>query len=466
MLLWTADEGRGWLRALRLRGAPAVSAGLAGFLVFVASAGGHFYSADEWAVYAVAHSVATRASIQVRDNDPYPLHEMGIRVVTPPPAQPAAGFSKWPTLPSLAAAPVYALARTVGSEPDRASEMFANEKRGRPLISLIAGPSWAAATLAAVVWLLRGAGYGVGTASAAAALLAFATPWWPYSKTLLNVVPAGFFLIAGLGAAARSTSGRWMWAALAGGAAELAVATRYELLLVVAPLGALVVVRAWSKIGATPLRGAVVPLVAYLGTWAATVSIGVLLPNAMTSGHPLDCGYGTHQTLTGWSNRPHIGIYGILLSPGFGLFVHAPKLAVGALALVWLWEDSPALASVIAVISVGCVLYYGSFEDWRAGATWGPRYLVSVTPLLTLPLAAFLRRNDRNYIAMGAVSGLALWGIAANGLAVLIAFTRGWQDLWAMDASLWSITWTPQFSLIGAQLRLLRLWYEQEQGSF
>ena len=53
-----------------------------------------------------------------------------------------------------------------------------------------------------------------------------------------------------------------------------------------------------------------------------------------------------------------------------------------------------------------------------------------------------------------------------NGLAVLIDFNRGWQNLWAMDASLWSITWTPNFSVIGAQLRLLRLWYGQQQGSF
>ena len=35
-----------------------------------------------------------------------------------------------------------------------------------------------------------------------------------------------------------------------------------------------------------------------------------------------------------------------------------------------------------------------------------------------------------------------------------------------MDASLWIITWTPNFSVIGAQLRLLRFWYGQQQGSF
>lgn len=225
-LLWTADEGRGWLRVLRLWKAPAFYTGLAGFLVFVASSGGHLYSADEWAAYAVAHSLATRASILVRDNDPYPLHHIGVHAVTPPAEQPAAGYTKWPLLPPVAAAPIYALAQVVGSEPDRASELYANEKRGRPLVPLLVGPAWAAATLAAVVWLLRGVGYGLGTALIVAGLLAFATPWWPYSKTLLNVVPAGFLLVAGLGAAARSQPGRWQWPVVAGVAAGLVSATR------------------------------------------------------------------------------------------------------------------------------------------------------------------------------------------------------------------------------------------------
>ena len=74
-VLWTADEGRGWLHTIRFGKAPAIYAGLAVFLVLVASGGGHLYSADEWAVYAVTHSITTRGSLLVRDNDPYPLYK-------------------------------------------------------------------------------------------------------------------------------------------------------------------------------------------------------------------------------------------------------------------------------------------------------------------------------------------------------------------------------------------------------
>ena len=229
----------------------------------------------------------------------------------------------------------------------------------------------------------------------------------------------------GLGAAARSQPSRWQWPVVAGVAAGLASATRYELLLLVVPLGALVAAQSWSKTCTTSQQGTIVPVVAYAGAWAAVVAVGVLLPNMVTSGHPLDFGYGSQQTLAGWSDKPHIGIYGTLMSPGFGLFVHAPVLALAALALVWLWKDAPHLATVIAAIAVGCILFYGSFGDWQAGVSWGPRYLVTLIPLLCLPLAAFIRRNARNYVAMGALAGLGLWGAVVNGLCCLTLIVVG-----------------------------------------
>ena len=463
--LWTADEGHGWLRRLSLGGAPAWFAGLAVFFAMVISGGGHLYSPDTWAVYAVTHSIATRGSLLVRDNDPYPLQQMGIRPVTLVENVPA-GYSKWPLLQSVAAVPAYVLARAVASEPDHESATIANEKRGRPLVMLLVGPAWAAGAAAAVVWLLRGAGYGTGTALTVILLMAFCTPWWPYAKTLFNVVPAGCLLVVSLGAAARSSPGTWRWPLAAGAAAGLAGAARYELLLLVAPLAMVVAARSWPAQPAALARGSLLPAAAFAGAWAATGTVAVLLPNLLTRGALLDFGYGGQQTLAAWSNDPHVGIYGILMSPGFGLLVYAPVLALAGLALVWMWEDAPVLAAAIAAIAIGLVVLYGSFHAWQAGLTWGPRYLVTTVPLLCLPLAAYVQRNARNAVAMGVLGGLGAYGFLVNGLAVLFDFNRGWLNLWTLGASPWHIVWTPHFSPIGAQLRLLRDWYAHSQGSF
>lgn len=465
VLLWTADEGRGWLRRLPFGKAPAWFVGLAVFLAMVVSGGGHLYSPDTWAVYSVSHSLATRGSLLVRDNDPYPLYQMGIRPVTLVENVPA-GYSKWPLLQSLAAVPAYLLARAVGSEPDHESATIANEKRGRPLVLLLVGPAWAAGAAAAVVWLLRGAGYGTGAALTVVLLMAFCTPWWPYAKTLFNAIPAGCLLVVSLGAAARSSPGTWRWPLAAGVAAGLAGAARYELLLLVAPLVLVVAARCRPAQPTALARWSLLPAAAFAGAWAATGTVAVLLPNLVTRGTLLDFGYGGQQTLAAWSNDPHVGIYGILMSPGFGLLVYAPVLALAGLALVWMWEDAPELAAAIAAIAIGLVVLYGSFHTWQAGLTWGPRYLVTTVPLLCLPLAAYVQRNAHNAMAMGVLGGLGAYGFLVNGLAVLFDFNRGWHNLWSLGASPWHIVWTPHFSPIGAHVRLLRGWYAHSQGSF
>ena len=209
-----------------------------------------------------------------------------------------------------------------------------------------------------------------------------------------------------------------------------------------------------------------VRLAAFAAGCTLVVAAGVLLPNVIRTGEMLNFGYGGQQTLAAFSAKPHLGIYAILLSPGFGLFIYAPILILGTLSLVWLWEDAPGLAATIGAIAIMMIVLYGSASEWRGGMTWGPRYLVPVMLLLCLPVAAFIQRNGRNPLAMATVLALGLWGAVVNGLAVLFDFNHGWQNLWTLGADLWNITWTPQFSLIGAQLRLLRLWYGQGQGDF
>ena len=130
----------------------------------------------------------------------------------------------------------------------------------------------------------------------------------------------------------------------------------------------------------------------------------------------------------------------------------------------WPWSGEGRCANTGGG-EIGLIVFYGSFHVWQGGSTWGPRYLVTIAPLLCLPLAAYVKRNADNIAAMVLLAGLGLFGFLVNGLAVLFDFNRGWQNLWSLGASPWHIIWTPQFSLIGAHLRLLRLWYRHSKAA-
>ena len=163
---------------------------------------------------------------------------------------------------------------------------------------------------------------------------------------------------------------------------------------------------------------------------AAVAAVPLVLGmNALRTGNPLDAGYGGEGTLASLLVKPWYGWFGILLSPGCGLVPHAPLMAVGLLALTFMWEDDPAPALVAGAAALGSIAYYGSLSTtWCAYATWGPRYFVALAPLMALPLAVVWARlpgGGRNPFVLLIGGGVFLWSAAANLLAVLIDFNRG-----------------------------------------
>ena len=307
-------------------------------------------------------------------------------------------------------------------------------------------------------------------------------------------------------------------AALAGALLGLAGAARYEYLVLALPLWALL---AWVVFQRSGLAGGAFLGGLAVVAGSATALPLTLGYNLLRTGHALDFGYGGEGFLSSLLAKPWYGWFGLLFSPGCGVAVHAPMMFVGLLGLVWLWEDAPDTAvAVAAMVGLAC-LYYGSLETtWCAQTTWGPRYLVGVAPLAYLPIAAIVKRMGRakqgdvhphpnapdvyalRFEAMGLEKHINQagfvrnehinkggdgvgWGeseargkeglggnpfawlaiglpwalnFVANALAIVVDFSRGWQDHWSLGATYLATTWVPYFSGITAHVRLARLW--------
>ena len=307
-------------------------------------------------------------------------------------------------------------------------------------------------------------------------------------------------------------------AALAGALLGLAGAARYEYLVLALPLWALL---AWVVFQRSGLAGGAFLGGLAVVAGSATALPLTLGYNLLRTGHALDFGYGGEGFLSSLLAKPWYGWFGLLFSPGCGVAVHAPMMFVGLVGLVWLWEDAPDTAvAVAAMVGLAC-LYYGSLETtWCAQTTWGPRYLVGVAPLAYLPIAAIVKRMGRakqgdvhphpnapdvyalRFEAMGLEKHINQAGIVrnehinkggdgvgwgeseargkegmggnpfawlaiglpwalnfvANALAIVVDFSRGWQDHWSLGATYLATTWVPYFSGITAHVRLARLW--------
>jgi hypothetical protein len=114
------------------------------------------------------------------------------------------------------------------------------------------------------------------------------------------------------------------------------------------------------------------------------------------------------------------GLAGLLFSPTRGLFVFSPFLLF--LALAWRipaedrsWRGERGLTLALSAGIVLQLLLYAR-TDWRAGMSWGPRFLTDLLPMLLwllAPVAAALRRPGRACFVLAVGAAVAIEAVGA-----------------------------------------------------
>ncbi len=111
------------------------------------------------------------------------------------------------------------------------------------------------------------------------------------------------------------------------------------------------------------------------------------------------------------------GLAGLLVSPTRGLLVFSPFF----LFLVLAWRHLPgsrAERGLTLAITAGVVVQILGYArtDWRAGISWGPRFLTDLVPLLVwmlVPVVVALRSRARAAFVAAVVVAIAIEGIGA-----------------------------------------------------
>jgi hypothetical protein len=169
------------------------------------------------------------------------------------------------------------------------------------------------------------------------------------------------------------------------------------------------------------------PLGLYALRWAGRkawwIAAGAVAPLALTliynfvaAGNVLG-GYGIPKRGGFFRFGLLAGVAGMLFSPARGLFVFSPVLLFVPAAIRRGLRDPGARALTLAV-SVGALaqlLFYAK-ADWRAGHSWGPRWLTDLLPLLVWllpPALAALRGFGRAAFVSVALVSVAVQGVGA-----------------------------------------------------
>lgn len=286
------------------------------------------------------------------------------------------------------------------------------------------------ALLAVVVFLFAlSLGYTRRVATFLTLIFAFATAAWPDAQSALEQTQVDLFLLLavfGIWRFLQSDLADRKWLALAGTAVGLALWTRYDAILYVLLLGAFIAVLRVRRHEIRPLFGDAMVYAACVAPWLAWVAIW----NTVRFGSPIET--GLHESTLG---EPFLsGLLGLTASPGKGLLWYLPTVFLLPWAAPRFARAFPLLSILFALLIATPLLFYANILYWHGDPAWGPRYLYTGIPYLTLPLGElFCRwqfiRPPLRAVAVAVIAGSVLLQTAA----VSVTQWRFWYRLEVMQ---------------------------------
>jgi hypothetical protein len=194
--------------------------------------------------------------------------------------------------------------------------------------------------------------------------------------------------------------------------------------------------------------------------------------NYLRFGHPFVASYHSNKVNTKFDVPLSVGLPGLLISPGRGLFVFNVIAIPGLVGLVLLWAKDRALAALVTLLIVPRLIFFAKWNAWHGGVSWGPRFLMPIVPLFVLGAFSLTRSNGSRPVIRRAgrvaVALAALLSIPVSYLSVRVPYEQWHNTLFS------PVLRAPLFSLPKAQTTFrplfhLEIWswrYSTLHGNF
>ncbi len=123
----------------------------------------------------------------------------------------------------------------------------------------------------------------------------------------------------------------------------------------------------------------------------------IALWNIARFGNPVAVSYVNWVGDTGFNAPLLLGLFGLLISPGKGLFIYNPIMWLGPVGLIAMFRRRRAEALLFTLISLSTIGFYAIYNFWTGGWNWGPRYLLVLVPLWLLAAGDWVNANPTTF---------------------------------------------------------------------
>lgn len=413
--------------------------------IYVFTSGGHFYVVDQVFEYVTVQAIAEHGNLNIAFALPL-LHSLGIRPGYVP-GRSENGSTYYPIgglLQPILSVPFYYLGVLFHVEPWRAISMLYT-----PLISAI--------SVSLLYSIARRIGASPKNSLALGLMYGLAAILWWYSKAYFDVSTATVTLLAAayflVGKDSDLKSG-----VACGFFATLSIFARTTQVIMLPGFIAYLLLHhtETAKGRYHRLLAFMIPII--IG------GVSFACANWVMFGSPLTFAYGPGASnplnTAAYSTNPLLGIFGLLFSAGYGLFVFYPLCAVGFFVLL-VFEGDRGRRFAFAWFFLANLFFY-SRGEWSGGGNFGARYMVVAAPYLILGLEPFVRNVGASLSRYAILWVGAAWGFIVNLLGVLINIDYVGAYLFDVGhfGDNWSgynlaIRWIPSFSRLSGAWALL-----------
>lgn len=333
-------------------------------------------------------------------------------------------------------------------------------------VTLVA-PVYCAAAAALFYTLLRSFFLKSASTTLHASLaFTFCTFVWTYSRNLFDGVLCMALLTGAMLAMMqfRKTKDTRLFL-VATGLFGFGVITRLSMLLALAAFGVYLAISFWGNrarlIGLVLLGGIELLPFAAWQIYYNHLRTGNWLLSPILRGFPNLHGEDLENPFTGDLLN---GLSGLLFSPGKSIFLYCPLALFSVFCFRRFWTSHKPEAAFLAVLSVLWLVLHAKLVGWSGDWGWGPRYFITIAPVLALPVCVFWESMKQNTLRRSFSFLVLGWG-AILSLASIIGnwhFRRGLAQAEGRDGDIiWSLRGGQALDMVVASASNLRnmIWH-------
>jgi len=255
-------------------------------------------------------------------------------------------------------------------------------------LELFYGPFFTALSVSILFKICRSYGISSKNSTFVSFIYAFTTMAWAYSQTSLSSPPMTFFVLLGFYYYKNwNVNNSPKYLIFSGISFGIAFLTRSDAVLFIIPLFFLILYLLKSrKAKIKSLLGFIIPTFSAFGIHNLISFIRFGLQD--------DISVMVRSVSDGTASNPVLmNIFGLLFSPGVGLFIFSPVLVSTFIGFFDFYKKHK-FDCLLILGFISLFLYvYGTGTYWHGLNGWGPRYLLSIIPFLLIPIAFSLEKR-------------------------------------------------------------------------